>query len=34
MEKKNFSVGVRIEHKQSMINESQYGTKTKLNLPP
>ena len=34
MEKKNFSVGVRIEHKQTMINESQYGTKTKLNLPP
>lgn len=34
MEKKNFSVGVRIEHKQSMINESQYGTTTKLKLPP
>lgn len=34
MQRKNFSVGVRIEHKQSMINESQYGTKTKLNLPP
>ena len=34
MEKKNFSVGVRIEHKQSMINESQYGTMTKLKLPP
>ena len=34
MEKKNFSVGVRIEHKQSMINESHYGTKTKLKLPP
>ena len=34
MEKKNFSVGVRIEHKQKMINESQYGTKTKLKLPP
>ena len=33
MEKKNFSVGVRIEHKQEMINKSQYGTKTKLNLP-
>ena len=32
--RKNFSVGVRIEHKQSMINESQYGTYTKLNLPP
>ncbi len=25
MEQKNFSVGVRIEHKQSMINRSQYG---------
>ena len=34
MEKKNFSVGVRIEHKQSMINDSQYGTVTKLKLPP
>lgn len=34
MEKKNFSVGVRIEHEQKMINESQYGTKTKLKLPP
>lgn len=34
MEKKNFSVGVRIEHKQAMINKSQYGTKTKLKLPP
>ncbi len=34
MEKKNFSVGVRIEHHQKLINESQYGTKTKLNLPP
>ena len=33
MEKKNFSVGVRIEHKQEMINEAQYGTKTKLKLP-
>ena len=33
MEIKNFSVGVRIEHKQEMINKSQYGTKTKLNLP-
>lgn len=31
--RKNFSVGVRIEHKQSMINESQYGNKTKLSLP-
>ena len=34
MEPKSFSVGVRIEHKQSMINESQYGNKTKLKLPP
>lgn len=34
MEKKNFSVGVRIEHKQKMINDSQYGTITKLKLPP
>jgi len=34
MEKKNFSVGVRIEHKQEMINKSQYGNKTKLKLPP
>ena len=33
MEKKNFSVGVRIEHKQKMINKAQYGEKTKLNLP-
>lgn len=34
MQRKNFSVGVRIEHKQSMINISQYGKKTKLKLPP
>ena len=34
MEPKPFSIGVRIEHKQSMINESQYGKKTKLKLPP
>ena len=34
MNRKNFSVGLRIEHKQEMINESQYGTLTKLNLPP
>lgn len=34
LEKKNFSVGVRIEHKQEMINKSQYGAKTKLKLPP
>lgn len=34
MEKKNFSVGVRVEHKQEMINKSQYGDVTKLKLPP
>ena len=34
MKRKNFAVGLRIEHKQEMINESQYGTVTKLNLPP
>lgn len=34
MEKKNFSVGVRIEHIQKMINESQYGKNPKLKLPP
>lgn len=34
MEPKNFSVGLRIEHKQKMINEAQYGKTTKLNLPP
>ena len=34
MEKKNFSVGVRIEHLQSDINKAQYGTITKLKLPP
>ncbi len=34
MEKKEFSIGVRIEHKQEMINNSQYGNKTKLKLPP
>lgn len=33
MEPKNFSIGVRIEHKQDMINKSQYGTSSKLNLP-
>lgn len=31
---KDFAVGVRIEHLQKRINESQYGTKTKLKLPP
>ena len=34
MEKKNFSVGVRIEHRQELINKAQYGEKTKLKLPP
>lgn len=34
MEAKNFSVGVRIEHLQKWINKAQYGTITKLNLPP
>ena len=34
LEPKNFSVGVRIEHLQSEINKSQYGTQTKLKLPP
>jgi len=34
MERKNFSVGVRIEHKQAMINKSQYGEITRLKLPP
>lgn len=33
MERKNFSVGVRIEHKQEMINKSQYGSRTSLKLP-
>ena len=37
LEPKNFSVGVRIEHLQSMINFAQYGeacNSSKLNLPP
>ena len=34
IEKKNFSVGVRIEHLQSDINLAQYGNTTKLKLPP
>lgn len=34
IEPKNFSVGVRIEHLQSSINEAQYGSITKLKLPP
>lgn len=34
MQRKNFAVGVRIEHKQKNINESQYGGLTKLTLSP
>ena len=34
MEQKDFSVGVRIEHLQSEIDKAQYGTITKLKLPP
>ncbi len=34
MKAKNFSVGVRIEHLQEDINKAQYGTQTKLKLPP
>ena len=34
MERKNFSVGVRIEHLQTMINEAQYSSNLKLKLPP
>lgn len=34
MEKKNFSVGVRIEHLQEQINKSQYGNIAQLKLPP
>lgn len=34
MQRKNFAIGLRIEHKQKMINKAQYGTKTKLSLPP
>ena len=33
MEAKSFSVGARIEHKQEMINQAQYGEKTTLKLP-
>ena len=34
MVRKTFSVGVRCEHKQTMIDRSQYGTFTTLQLPP
>ena len=33
MKRKNFSVGVRIEHRQETINKAQYGEKTQLELP-
>lgn len=31
---KNFAIGIRIEHLQEDINESQYGKHTKFKLPP
>ena len=34
MQRKNFAIGLRIEHKQEMVNKAQYGTKCKLSLPP
>lgn len=34
MKRKNFAVGVRVEHLQSMVNKSQYGQHTTLKLPP
>ncbi|WP_455720943.1 NAD(P)/FAD-dependent oxidoreductase [Agathobacter sp.] len=34
MECKNFAVGFRVEHPQSMIDQSQYGIQPKLKLPP
>ncbi len=34
MEPKAFAVGFRVEHKQSLINESQYGTDESDTLPP
>ncbi|MBE6985531.1 MAG: hypothetical protein E7434_08015 [Ruminococcaceae bacterium] len=34
MEPKPFSMGVRIEHKQSMIDLSQYGSKRPKGIPP
>ncbi len=33
IEPKDFAIGVRIEHLQQMIDEAQYGNKTKLKLP-
>ncbi len=34
MESKSFAVGVRVEHLQETINESQYGINAPKNLPP
>lgn len=34
MEAKAFAVGLRVEHKQSMINASQYGDAAPVHLPP
>ena len=34
MESKPFALGIRVEHSQDMINESQYGKKYKDILPP
>ncbi len=34
MEQKPFAVGLRVEHPQSMINESQYGISDPKSLPP
>ena len=34
MEAKAFAVGLRVEHKQSMINASQYGVENPEHLPP
>lgn len=34
MEKKPFAVGFRVEHPQSIINESQYGIENPKTLPP
>ena len=34
MEQKAFAVGLRVEHKQSIINKSQYGIEEPTSLPP
>ncbi len=34
LKRKNFSVGVRIEHHQKMINKAQYGEHPNISLPP